>query len=790
LEKNNQMPCMYCGSNVVAYSCEKCGNSVCADHLITTQNYSCKKHNILYTDAQAEQSGYKCTLIPRSSCPECSKELTIDKLPSGQYFLNCPSCTWDSFNGAPKIHFITKKLVIDEGMRSELIRKPEECELKLKVNQGVQICPNCFIQSLQSGGVTSFATIKNIYNIDSRTIVQIINRLKKQKLITGQIDSKNQVFIYIPDESRAFINDEIQNNGKVSMAQISNRFNVPEMNALELMYEVLKEFEIHGTFDKQKKNYYSVDFLDKYIIKTVEEKGRISIEEVSDTLGTSVDILKYYIIELFKSQKLDAYFADSGKQIVSKNKLKSEVESYSKEHGLFKLTDAAKQYNVAVELVRKSLVALIKEKRIRGLFTQKKEFITEEELSNRIKSVTRVYRTMKLRELALKIGITEIRVEETLASLISRGAIYGFIDMNRREFVADQQQPTTMGPTIIPVDDAEKSTGNVEVLREYDFVGGQLHFKVVVKNHSDLTINAIKVILDAPSSYRKQSDILKVPVISPRNSRGIDFYLEPVECGISTIGGTVIYKDATGTPHTIHIRPKEVQIKCPLVSKTLDTIEDCQITIQNLPSDARAFLIADLDPKLAYRAAFRAITNFDTRNVTSLELPDQDDYKAEAWFSSEAKVTGGRIITRIAVSGKNQSLEIRVWCNDPGQLTGFLAKIIELLFLEINIVRKVKAEERQKTLDVMSITQNLITASDFCAVRYKAKDIMLKLEDTYIRMSRIVGSSDATISKLQYWVEKLKKYDDDEKIVDKEAESLMTDIEGFQNVLARSLAPA
>jgi hypothetical protein len=121
-----------------------------------------------------------------------------------------------------------------------------------------------------------------------------------------------------------------------------------------------------------------------------------------------------------------------------------------------------------------------------------------------------------------------------------------------------------------------------------------------------------------------------------------------------------------------------------------------------MPSDARAFLIADLDPQLAYRAAFRAIANFETRNVTSLEIPEeQGGYKAEAWFSSEAKVTGGRIITRIAVDGPNQSLEIRVWCSDPGQLTGFLAKIIELLFVEINLVRKIKADARQKTLDVM-----------------------------------------------------------------------------------------
>ena len=56
------------------------------------------------------------------------------------------------------------------------------------------------------------------------------------------------------------------------------------------------------------------------------------------------------------------------------------------------------------------------------------------------------------------------------------------------------------------------------------------------------------------------------------------------------------------------------------------------------------------------------------------------NYEAEAWFCSEAKVTGGRIITRVFVSQTSQTLEVRVWCANPGQLTGFLAKIIELLF--------------------------------------------------------------------------------------------------------------
>ncbi|GAH71040.1 unnamed protein product, partial [marine sediment metagenome] len=57
---------------------------------------------------------------------------------------------------------------------------------------------------------------------------------------------------------------------------------------------------------------------------------------------------------------------------------------------------------------------------------------------------------------------------------------------------------------------------------------------------------------------------------------------------------------------------------------------------------------------------------------------------------------------------------MRVWCGNPGQLTGFLAKIIEILFEEINIIRKIKSEEREKTIDVMAITQNLAEVSDYC----------------------------------------------------------------------------
>ncbi|MFW9895806.1 MAG: hypothetical protein ACFFD7_08375, partial [Candidatus Thorarchaeota archaeon] len=209
----------------------------------------------------------------------------------------------------------------------------------------------------------------------------------------------------------------------------------------------------------------------------------------------------------------------------------------------------------------------------------------------------------------------------------------------------------------------------------------------------------------------------------------------------------------------------------------------------DLPNDARAFLIADLDPRLAFRAAVRTIKRFEVSAVTSHEGKDaKGKYEAEAWFCSEAKVGGGRIVTRIFVSETNQSLEVRVWCGEAGQLTGFLAKVIELLFEEINIIRKIRSEEREKTIDVMAITQNLAEISDYCMLRWKAQNIRNKLHDTFVRVRKILGNDgDAVLGRMEFWLTELNKYGKDDKISDDNADKLVNDVENFKTVIARSI---
>ncbi|MHA1900856.1 MAG: hypothetical protein ACTSW5_08175 [Promethearchaeota archaeon] len=152
-------------------------------------------------------------------------------------------------------------------------------------------------------------------------------------------------------------------------------------------------------------------------------------------------------------------------------------------------------------------------------------------------------------------------------------------------------------------------------------------------------------------------------------------------------------------------------------------------------------------------------------------------------------MTGGRVITRVYINGSTSTLEIRVWCNEAGQLTGLLAKMIELLFVEINLMRQIKSEERNKTLDVMAITRNLMEISNICMLRYKASSARLKLEDTYNRLSRLNEECGDSCDKIYEWLKKLEEeYEDEEAMLkDDEADMLDDDIQKIHQKLQAQL---
>ena len=786
------MKCEFCEDKNVVFTCEKCGASFCINHVISTEKWYCKEHNLYYSRANAKVLRYRCSIIERSSCPECKSLVQLDKLSSGQFYLKCTDkkCGWNSYLKSPGIFYPYKERVLRDAKRLGIIRFDEICNKKLRKFEGKEVCPKCLLAVLKSTSITNFTTLSTMFNVSSDEIVGIIKNYINENKIYGIIDKVHNLFYYISSEIKQKVISKIEEEGIIENQNLSSMLDMSSDNTIKLILKLIKEYKIKGSFTTSKKKYYTKQHIFDILMEIIDSKGRISIKKLSEELDLHSENIKNFCVNLMKLEKLVAFFADKGNEVITQKQLNSEIKKYAKDKGIFKLNKISEDLKIAVELSRRTLFNLIQSGGLKGVFTQRREFMTQKHLEIKIKEITKVYRKISLTELARRLGITESNIEEKLAILISRGSIEGYIDSLHKIFILEKVTPIPSQYSIkldeIPTDDSKLSE-KVEVLREYDFQGGQLHFKVVVRNHSNVAIHSIKILLDAPSSYNLKQEIISIPVIEPGNSRGVDFYLEPRECGISSIGGTVIYKSPKGEKKTIHLKRKDVQIKCPLVITTLDNVEDCQLAIQDLPSDARAFMIADLDPRLAFRAAQRTLKSFETTIVTSHEEGQDDNYQAEAWYCAEAKVTGGRIITRIFINSKNQSLELRVWCGNPGQLTGWLAKIIEILFEQINIIRKIKSEEREKTLDIMVITQNLMEISDYCMLKWRANNIRIKLQDTFVRVRKILGETHPVLDRIEFWLTSLNKYSKNDNINDNDAEKLADDIENFKSVIGRAI---
>ena len=787
------MKCLFCESQKIDFTCEKCKSSFCINHIATTEIHECRKHNLIYSKVKAIERNYKCTVVENSECPVCKHLLRLERLSSGQYYLectnrNCPE-SWNSYLKTPGLFFPSKEKLAREALRYNLIKTNRLilCSKKLRHIIGKEVCPKCFLDLLKIAPITNFSTIMNSFNISAEQMIKFINKYIEEERIYGIIDQKNQMFYYISSEMRENILAKFQDEGIINVADLGVMLDMSSEIALKVIYKLINQFQIKGSFSLNKEIYYTQKHILDNLIKEIKSKGRVSLKDLANIFNIPQELVKSFCVNLMRTKAVNGFFADRGNEIITANQIYQEIKRYSKETGLFELSKLASKLKIAVELARKSLHELIKTGKIKGIFTQRREFMTNKRMEKKIREIARAYRTMPLRELSNRLGVTESSIEENLAQIIARGDIDGYIDMAKKIFVAysvPMEAKTQAEPT------ANKSSdgGKIEVVRDYDFIGGQLHFKIAVRNQTNMAINSVKVLLDVPSSYKTKDPLINIPVIEANNSRGVDFYLEPKECGISNIGGDVIYKTASGEKRTVHIRKKAVQIKCPLVVSCLATIEDIQISIADLPNDARAFLIADLDPRLGFRAAVRTIKRFEVSTLTSHEGTDaKGKYEAESWHCSEAKVGGGRIITRIYVSEANQSLEVRIWAAHSGQLTGFLAKVIELLFEEINLIRKIKSEEREKTIDIMAITQNLAEMSDYCMLRWKAQNIRTKLHDTFVRVRKIMGDKEAILGRMEFWLTNLNKYGKDDKITDEDADKLVTDLENFRNVIARSI---
>jgi hypothetical protein len=103
------------------------------------------------------------------------------------------------------------------------------------------------------------------------------------------------------------------------------------------------------------------------------------------------------------------------------------------------------------------------------------------------------------------------------------------------------------------------------------------------------------------------------------------------------------------------------------------------------------------------------------------------------------------------------------------------------------MMRKIKGEERNKTLDVMALTRDLMELSDICMLRYKASSAKIKLEDIHVRLGRVTCQCDDIKLKIDDWIKKLGGYENEAPITDQDADVLEKDVQSIHQVLQAQL---
>ncbi len=355
---------------------------------------------------------------------------------------------------------------------------------------------------------------------------------------------------------------------------------------------------------------------------------------------------------------------------------------------------------------------------------------------------------ISLQELGTTVGTNAPAVTRIVKDLIATHEISGYIEPATQEFVSEISTDLRSFPstaTIIdeaayqdikdsitekaglPADDQVKeSVKELELKRGFEFEAGQVHYKITVRNNSRFVINDLRIHLDVPDVFNpgEGGSSQTIILLNPGESRGVDFYLDPVKCGTSEIGATVVFKDIYGKRHSKLVPVLEVQVKEPIVARTQSSFEKIQFQASRMDSDMKSFQINMLDKEAVYNAAFRAVSRFDMACVHDVK----SEQGLEAWFSAESKVGKEPIIVKITVMNSS-ILEIRIWCKDNKELAGLLAKILTNLRDEIDFIVKIRDEKKDIAIKLMTLGRNLETIKTYAMLTWESGDILTLLQE-------------------------------------------------------------
>ena len=329
-------------------------------------------------------------------------------------------------------------------------------------------------------------------------------------------------------------------------------------------------------------------------------------------------------------------------------------------------------------------------------------------------------------------GYTAIFVQPRISERVDLGKIqvaylvnsnyYRKMPIDIGTYEAVQSIPATSG-TI------RETETDLQVARETEFYQGFIRLKMALNNVSSLVINDVALEFDFDEhlfridrfepEYSVKNNRLMLGNIEGNTSRSAMIYFDPMLCSKSSdIKCRIFYKDAKGKLQNSEMKPKRIEVTCPIMRTTSDiNIGMLRELVSSLSfSDSKVYQIrSELDTRTLMNVCREMVQRHDIRHIRTLRTKDGKNY--ETWYHGKTKVNDHDIVLKITISEETGSIELFGATQTAESLVGMLAELGRELTREMEAGTRGKSDLKQivnvTIKDSIIQRSNLLNSCDF-----------------------------------------------------------------------------
>ncbi len=399
-----------------------------------------------------------------------------------------------------------------------------------------------------------------------------------------------------------------------------------------------------------------------HTVKGKERYKKWNLQEAKDEWHSAIDNIQL-AMELIKTKKVSKSYSD----------LKNSISSI--------------QMNIKRLEIEKTYLDSDKDLKYAHNF-QKKDLTGTIKLVNDI-----IFRYSQAKEKALKYNEFQDIVEKLQERIIEARAFQSDLQEKMDKLIgitpitakAKIKVDDIISHEIPPIIKEEQAKKLVTIMREYEFIGGQIRFKVGVKNNTQYSLTNFKITFDIPKAlkwilhepdYERKGDSILIAKLGAKEKKAVSLYLEPINCMESPVNATVSFYNVKDKPRAIPMEPKMVSITCPIFFTETDAnlarVKSLRRRLTH--QDKRIFPIVDNTySSSVFSSVISVLGKFDIKLI--FKDFSEEDRLGEAWYFGITKVKKNQVITYVLLDGENRTLKVEVSGNDEEQITAFLAEM-------------------------------------------------------------------------------------------------------------------